>query len=94
MYKITLNSPHTGKGEVITVAGLGELVNGVTTDFENSVEDKFRDARSYIEFDEDGVPKVVRGQTLRQTFQNHPYIKVEFVKDEPTSVNSENGGGE
>lgn len=82
MFKITLDSPTLGKDETVTVSGVGELKNGETKEFDNSVAETFRMASASVRFNKKGDPELIKGQTLRQAFRKHPAIKVEYVKGE------------
>jgi hypothetical protein len=81
MFKVTLDSPTLGKGESVTVTGLGELKNGETVELDNAAEETFRMANASVGFDDEGQPQLVKGPTLRQAFRKNPTVKVEFVKD-------------
>lgn len=83
MYKITYKSPTHGKGEKVTVAGLGELINGETVEFPDSVNETFRAANAVIDYDDDGIPVVKSGPSLISAFRKHNAITVKHEKDKP-----------
>lgn len=83
MYKITYKSPTHGKGEKVTVAGLGELINDETVEFPDSVDSAFRAANAVIDYDDEGVPVVKSGPSLISAFRKHNSITVKHEKDKP-----------
>lgn len=80
MYKIKFSSPTLSAGEVVTVDGLGALVNGETVEFDDSVNDAFRQATAVVAFD-NGDAKLVLGKDLVTHFKNHSTITVTHVKN-------------
>lgn len=81
MFKITLDSATLGKGEKVTIAGVGELENGETVTFPDEVDLTFRQANATIVFDKSETAVVKLGRTLRSSFRKHPTIKVEYYKE-------------
>lgn len=75
-YKVEVNYPNLPKGEVVTIDGVGELVNGSTTEVSDAQADAFR-TRHPIS-DKDG--NLVQGPTLLKAFESSEHVKVTSTK--------------
>jgi len=86
MYKIKYDSPTLGKGEVVTVTGLGELINGKFVEFPDNANETFKAANGVVDIDEEGNAFFVSGLSLKEAFKADKSFTVEFEKDTPAVI--------
>ena len=89
-YAIKMNDPALSKGAVVTVDGLGNLVNGDTTVVSDEQYEAFRihNSTQKVDYDEEGRMTITteKGPTLLQAFKDNKSITVKEVKTD-TSPN-------
>lgn len=86
MFKIKYDSPTLGKGETVTVTGIGELVNGKFVELPDDTDATFQAVNGVVAEDEDGNTVFVPSLGLEDYFKDHELFTVEHVKDKPSTT--------
>jgi len=86
MYKIKYDSPTLGKGEIVTVTGIGELRNGEFSELPDEADATFQATNGIVSLDEENNAVFTLGLGLEDYFKDHELFTVEHVKDKPSTT--------